>query len=123
MDHRPWIMEKAKTDRLQTVDEVARTAKTLDQEGIPVRVVSLPSWELLARQDAAYRESVLPATYPKRLAVEDGVSQGWEKWVGERGEILSIDTFGASAPLSVLQEKFGPTTENIVKREKSLIQQ
>ncbi len=123
MDHRPWTMEKAKTDRLQTVDEVARTAKTLDQEGIPARVVSLPSWEPLARQDAAYRESVLSAMYPKRLAVEDGVSQGWEEWVGERREILLIDTFGASAPLSVLQEKFGFTAGNIVKRAKSLIQQ
>jgi transketolase len=103
------------------VHPVIAAAKKLDQEGIPARVVSFPSWELFAAQDAAYRESVLPAKLPSRLAVEAGVSQGWEKWVGERGEILSIDTFGASAPLAVLQEKFGFTADAILARAKNLL--
>ncbi|MGB7539996.1 MAG: transketolase [Anaerolineales bacterium] len=100
---------------------VLAAAKKMDLEGIPARVVSFPSWELFAAQDAAYRESVLPAKQPLRLAVEAGVSQGWEKWVGERGEILSIDSFGASAPLAVLQEKFGFTAEAVLERAKELL--
>ncbi len=103
------------------VHPLLAAAKKLDQEGIPARVVSFPSWELFAAQDAAYRESVLPAKLPLRLVVEAGVSQGWEKWVGECGEILSIDTFGASAPLAVLQEKFGFTADAILARAKNLL--
>jgi len=102
------------------VHPVLAAAKKLDQEGIAARVVSFPSWELFAAQDPAYRESVLPAKHTARLAVEAGVAQGWEKWVGGRGDILSIDTFGASAPLAVLQEKFGFTAENIAARAKAL---
>jgi transketolase len=102
------------------VHPVLEAARKLGQEGIAVRVVSFPSWELFAAQDTAYRDSVLPAGCPARLAVEAGVAQGWEKWVGERGGILSIDTFGASAPLAVLQEKFGFTAENIAARAKTL---
>ena len=103
------------------VHPVLAAAKKLDQEGIPARVVSFPSWELFAAQDAAYRESVLPAKCPMRLAVEAGVAQGWEKWVGGRGDILSIDTFGASAPLAVLQEKFGFTADAVLGRAKELL--
>jgi transketolase len=103
------------------VHPVLAAAKKLDQEGIPARVVSFPSWELFAAQDAAYRESVLPAKCPVRLAVEAGVAQGWEKWVGGGGEILSIDTFGASAPLAVLQEKFGFTADAVLGRAKELL--
>jgi transketolase len=97
-------------------------AKQLEQKGIPGRVVSFPSWELFAAQDAAYRESVLPAKVTARLAVEAGVSQGWERWVGGRGAIVSIDRFGASAPLAVLQEKFGFSAEAIAARVVELLQ-
>jgi len=103
------------------VHPVLAAAKKLDQEGIPARVVSFPSWELFTAQDAAYRESVLPAACPARLAVEAGVSQGWEKWAGAGGEILSIDRFGASAPMAVLQEKFGFTAEAVFRRAKDLL--
>lgn len=103
------------------VHPVLKAAKQLEQEGIPARVVSFPSWELFAAQDAAYREAVLPAAVTARLAVEAGVGQGWERWIGERGDMISIERFGASAPLAVLQEKFGFTAENIAARAKSLI--
>jgi transketolase len=103
------------------VHPVLQAAKQLDQEGIAVRVVSFPSWELFAAQDTAYRESVLPAAVAARLAVEAGVAQGWEKWVGERGDIISLERFGASAPLAVLQEKFGFTAEAVAARAKALI--
>jgi transketolase len=103
------------------VHPVLKAARQLDQEGLAVRVVSFPSWELFAAQDAAYRESVLPAAVAARLAVEAGVAQGWEKWVGGRGDIISLERFGASAPLAVLQEKFGFTAEAIAARAKALI--
>ncbi len=100
---------------------ILQAAKQLALEGIPLRVVSFPSWELFAAQDDAYRASVLPAEIPLRLAVEAGIRQGWERWIGERGEMISIDRFGASAPMAVLQEKFGFTVENVVQRTKELL--
>jgi transketolase len=102
------------------VHPVLKAADLLEREDIPARVVSFPSWELFAQQDAAYRESVLPAAVTARLAVEAGAGQGWEKWTGDRGGILSIDRFGASAPMAVLQEKFGFTPENIAARAKDI---
>jgi transketolase len=104
------------------VHPVLKAAKQLEAEGIPARVVSFPSWELFAAQDAAYRESVLPGAVTARLAVEAGVAQGWERWTGERGDIISIDRFGASAPLGVLQEKFGFTAEAVASRARKLLQ-
>jgi transketolase len=103
------------------VHPVLKAAKQLDQEGTAARVVSFPSWELFAAQDAAYRQSVLPREIPVRLAVEAGVAQGWEKWTGERGAVVSIDRFGASAPAAVLQEKFGFTTEAVLSRVRELL--
>jgi transketolase len=103
------------------VQLVLQAGKQLALEGIPVRVVSFPSWELFAAQDAAYRRSVLPDEIPLRLAVEAGIRQGWERWIGEGGEMISIDRFGASAPLAVLQEKFGFTAEAVVRRTKELL--
>jgi transketolase len=76
---------------------------------------------LFAAQDGAYRKSVLPAEIPLRLAVEAGIRQGWDRWIGERGEMLSIDRYGASAPMAVLQEKFGFTVEAVVRRTKDLL--
>jgi len=103
------------------VHPVLKAGKQLEQEGIPTRVVSFPSWELFTAQDPKYRQSVLPAEIPVRLAVEAGVAQGWEKWIGDRGEALSIERFGASAPLAVLQEKFGFTADAVVRRTKELL--
>jgi transketolase len=103
------------------VSLILQAGKQLSQEGIPVRVISFPSWELFASQDGAYRQSVLPAEISLRLAVEAGASQGWERWIGERGAVIAIDRFGASAPMAVLQEKFGFTVEAVVRRAKDLL--
>jgi len=95
------------------VSLVMAAGQTMADEGVSVRVVSFPSWELFNSTTPEYRNSVLPAATTKRLAVEMGVSQGWEKWVGDEGVIISMDTFGASAPYKQLMEKFGFTVENI----------
>jgi transketolase len=88
-------------------------AEALEQEGVPSRVVSLPCWELFERQDAAYRDSVLPPRVRKRVAVEAGVSLGWERWVGDDGAIVGLDHFGASAPAGTIFEKFGFTVDRV----------
>ena len=94
----------------------------LQQEGIPTRVVSMPSWELFEEQDASYREQVLPSGVCARVAVEAGVSLGWHRWVGDHGDVVALDRFGASAPYQTLYEKFGLTGENIARRARALLQ-
>jgi transketolase len=96
-------------------------AEILAAESIKVRVVSFPSWKLFEQQDKSYQDSVFPPKVTARLVVEAGVSQGWEHWVGKKGEIIAIDRFGASAPYQVLYEKFGFTVENIVERARGLL--
>jgi len=81
--------------------------ETLLSEGIRSRVVSMPSWELFEQQPQAYRDSVLPAKVKARVAVEQGSILGWERYVGDSGRIIGMNTFGASAPLKELQRKFG----------------
>jgi transketolase len=96
-------------------------AEQLRGEGKKVRVVSMPSCELFEEQDEAYRESVLPKTVKKRLAVEAGTSLGWHKYVGLDGDVVAIDRYGASAPGSTVLEKFGFTVENVVAKAKALL--
>ena len=86
----------------------------LARKGLKVRLVSMPCWELFDQQPAEYRESVLPRAVTRRIAVEAGVTLGWERWVGDRGRILGIDRFGASAPGPRLMKEFGFTPENVV---------
>jgi transketolase len=93
----------------------------LAAEAVAVRLVSFPSWELFAGQDQAYRESVFPSMTKARLAVEAGISMGWERWVGEKGGVLGIDRFGASAPCDVVYREFGLSIANIVKRALQLV--
>jgi transketolase len=88
-------------------------AEALEAEGIPTRVVSLPCWEVFEAQDAAYRESVLPREVRARVAVEAGVSLGWERWVGDEGAIVGLDHFGASAPAGTIFEKFGFSVDRV----------
>ena len=88
-------------------------AETLEAEGIPTRVVSLPCWERFEAQTAAYRESVLPAAVRARVSVEIGVTLGWERWVGDEGAIIGLDHFGASAPAGTIFEHLGFTTERV----------
>jgi transketolase len=90
-------------------------------EGIRVRLVSMPSWQLFDEQDEAYRQSVLPAGVTARVAVEAGVEQGWEKYLGPGGRFIGMKTFGASAPSSALFKFFGFTAENIVHEAKALL--
>lgn len=95
--------------------------RRLAEEGIHVRVVSMPSWELFEQQEEAYRESVLPRSVTKRLAVEAASPMGWERYVGIEGDVLGIDRFGASAPGEKMMEEFGFTTDNVVARLKQLL--
>ncbi len=90
-------------------------AEALEREGIPTRVVSLPCWELFEAQDQAYRDEVLPPAVRKRVAVEVGVSLGWERWVGDEGAVMGLDHFGASAPAGTIFERFGFTTDRVAE--------
>jgi transketolase len=93
----------------------------LEKEGIKVRVVSMPSWELFEQQAATYQNEVLPPDINKRLAVETGISQGWHKWIGQDGDLITLDKYGASAPATTLMQEFGFTTENIIVKAKKLL--
>lgn len=93
----------------------------LEAEGVSTRVVSMPSWELFEKQDAAYKESVLPKAIKKRLAVEMASPLGWQKYVTDEGDILAMETFGESAPADELYKYFGFTVDNVVKKAKALL--
>jgi transketolase len=96
-------------------------ARALAAEGTPARVVSMPCMELFASQPEAYREEVLPSGVHARLAVEPGASMSWWRWVGDGGDVLGIDRFGASAPGTTVLEKLGFTAENIAQRARALL--
>jgi len=83
--------------------------------GIRARVVSMPSWELFEQQPQDYRDHVLPPAVTARVAVEQASTLGWERYVGQRGAVLGMDTFGMSAPLAVLQREFGFTVDHLVE--------
>jgi transketolase len=85
----------------------------LAEAGVPARVVSMPCVEWFAEQDQAYRDSVLLPSVKARVSVEAAVTMGWERWVGEKGESVGLDHFGASAPYEVLYEQFGITAERV----------
>ncbi|MFC5648719.1 transketolase [Paenibacillus solisilvae] len=93
----------------------------LEKDNISVRVVAMPSRELFNRQSEAYKQSVLPASVTKRLAIEAGISMGWERYTGPSGNVLSIDTFGASGPGTEVMEYFGFSTDNVVRLTKELL--
>jgi transketolase len=103
------------------VSLVIEAAQRLAAEAVRVRVISFPSWELFSAQDKQYRESVLPSSIKLRLAVEAGVSMGWERWVGGQGEILGVDRFGASAPYKIVYQEFGLTSDKIVERALAML--
>ncbi|HXW53377.1 MAG TPA: transketolase [Myxococcota bacterium] len=95
--------------------------KKLEEKNISLRVVSMPSWELFEAQSQQYRDSVLPPSVPRRLAIEAGISQGWERYVGAFGDVMSIEKFGASAPGQIVMEKYGFTVEHVCKRVLALL--
>ncbi|HSV72360.1 MAG TPA: transketolase [Chthonomonadales bacterium] len=95
-------------------------AKLLKEQGVRPRVVSLPSWELFDAQPVGYRESVLPPGTPK-LAVEAGATIGWHRYVGDKGDVIGLDRFGASAPAERLLAEFGFTPQNVAERARALL--
>ena len=102
--------------------ELAVNAKAeLAKDGVDVRVVSMPSMEAFEEQTAEYKESVLPKTCRKRVAVEALSDFGWYRYVGLDGKVVSMTGFGASGPAASLFEKFGFTTENVVAAVKSVL--
>ena len=96
------------------VSLIVEAGERLASEGIAVRLVSFPSWELFMEQDRAYQHSVLPPAIRARVAVEAGVSQGWERWVGQAGAMVTLERFGGSAPYQELYRQLGLTVENII---------
>jgi transketolase len=104
------------------VSLITKAGEKLSKEGINVRLVSFPSWELFEQQGEEYQDSVLPPDVMARLAVEAGRSQGWHRWVGDKGAIMAVETFGASAPNKVIFEKYGFTVENVIKQIKELME-
>jgi transketolase len=96
------------------VSLIVAAGMRLASDGMNVRLVSFPSWELFQSQDPLYQEMVLPARIKLRLAVEAGVAQGWERYVGEQGKVISIEKFGASAPYSILFTEYGFRVDNIL---------
>ena len=103
------------------VSTALQASNILQSDGINVRVVSFPSWELFEKQPEDYKELVLPPSIKARVSVEAGVKQGWEKYVGDYGESISIEKFGASAPANVLFKEYGFTPENVVSKVKSVL--
>jgi transketolase len=118
---------KAATPRLvllATGSEVSlclEAREQLQKENVPTRVVSMPCWELFAEQERAYRESVIPPAVRARLGVEAGASLGWHRWVGDGGDTLCLDRFGASAPGTTALKELGFNVENVLARARALL--
>ncbi len=111
--------QKANFILIATGSEVSLIIKAQEQlakKGIYARLISMPSWELFEMQSDEYKNSVLSPEIKERLAIEAGVEQGWERYVGDKGEIIGINHFGASAPADILLKEFGFTVENIIEK-------
>ncbi|MCD4805455.1 MAG: transketolase [Desulfobacterales bacterium] len=98
-----------------------KAGKILEEKGISVRVVSMPSWELFENTSQEYKDKVLLPDVNVRIAVEAGISMGWERYAGSSGVVIGINEFGASAPGNIVMEKFGFTSENIVQKAMELL--
>lgn len=103
------------------VNLILNAASNLAAEGVNVRVVSFPSWEIFAKQDQAYKDEVLPPNIKTRLAVEAGSPMGWERWVGDHGSVIGIDRFGASAPSDQVMKEYGFSVTNIIETAMNLL--
>jgi transketolase len=117
-DHQPALLLIASGSE---VGLILAAAERLQNEGVAVRCVSMPSWELFDAQPQSYRDEVLPPSVPARLAVELGVSQGWYRYIGDHGDMLGIEHFGASAPAEILLREYGFTVDNVVARAHKLL--
>ncbi|NIM93968.1 MAG: transketolase [Anaerolineales bacterium] len=96
------------------VDLVVQASEKLAAKGLSTRVVSFPSWELYAMQGQDYRDEICPSSIQARVAIEAGVPLGWRQWVGDFGEVIGIERFGASAPYKELYQQYGLTVERII---------
>ena len=103
------------------VELAVKAADVLTAEGKKVRVVSMPSTNRFDKQDAAYRESVLPAAVTKRVAIEAGIADFWYKYVGFEGRVVGMNSFGESAPADQLFKLFGFTVDNVVAKAKEIL--
>jgi transketolase len=93
----------------------------LEAEGVPTRVVSMPCCELFDEQPEEYRNEVLPPAITARLAIEAGVRQGWDRYVGSAGDVVCLDRFGASAPGEVAMRELGFNVDNVLKHARALL--
>jgi len=103
------------------VELAVKAAEVLSAEGKKVRVVSMPSTNRFDKQDAAYRESVLPTAVTKRVAIEAGIADFWYKYVGFEGRVVGMNSFGESAPADQLFKLFGFTVDNVVAKAKEIL--
>jgi transketolase len=121
------LSEASKTPQLilmatgSEVSLILQAQAKLEEEGIATRVVSMPSWELFEKQDAAYKEKVFPKTIKKRLAVEMASPMGWHKYITDEGDMVAMHGFGESAPAEQLYKEFGFTVDNVVNKAKALL--
>jgi transketolase len=124
-----YVMSEAPDAKIDVIiiatgSEVAIAIEAQDKltaEGVGARVVSMPSWELFEKQSLTYRNEVLPPKVSARIAIEAGVTFGWSKYIGVKGDVIGLDRFGASAPYQTIYEKLGFTAANVVERVKKLI--
>jgi transketolase len=103
------------------VHEALRAQALLQEKGLRIRVVSMPSWELFAAQSKTYQASVLPPHITQRVAVEAGVGMGWERWTGSEGLMVGVPSYGASAPGPVLLKDYGITAEHVAEAVQTLL--
>ncbi|MBW1898577.1 MAG: transketolase, partial [Deltaproteobacteria bacterium] len=105
------------------VHSALEAGKILEGKNISARIVSMPSWELFEKRSQSYQNRILPPDVTARIAIEAGHSMGWERYTGDRGAVIGINRFGASAPGSMNMEKFGFTAENIVQKAMEILKQ
>jgi transketolase len=103
------------------VSLIVSASERLHAQGVAVRCVSMPSWKLFDARPQADRDSVLPPSVKARLAVEAGAAQGWHRYVGDTGDVLSVDRFGASAPGNEILQHYGFTVDNVCARSQMLL--
>lgn len=124
-----YVMSESPTGKIDVIliatgSEVSVAVEAQDKlaaEGVGARVVSMPSWELFDKQSQEYRDEVLPPDVTARIAIEAGVTLGWSKYIGDKGDVIGLDRYGASAPVQVVMEKLGFTAANVVERVKKMI--
>src|SRR5207249_5648009 len=95
--------------------------ETLQQEGVATRVISMPCWELFEEQPREYRNEILPPSVAARLAIEAGVRQGWDRYVGPKGDVVCLDRFGASAPGDIALKNLGFNVDSLLKHARALL--